>query len=247
MKSKINEMRRLINQEEYNVLGRGELMESFVSLDNRNFPIVAYFGIAQSSANTTFGLVGILLRKEFFPDRRFWTTTNIPRACHADLSTTTRESNCPHNASKSDNTSLPMSSLSWISLLQVRKIKIVEKIMNGGPEKFTFPINLFSFTRDDHAKKDIKIRNAGSGTEQPWHGTARLPDQTTESMSEELIHAAKGGDVGVVRAILDRGNVDINGEDDRVTIFLFIYLFYLFIRMELLLFIRQAGMVITVW
>jgi hypothetical protein len=106
MKSKINEMRRLINQEEYNVLGRGELMESFVSLDNRNFPIVAYFGIAQS-ANTTFVLVGILLRKEFFPDRRFWTTTNI-RACHADLSTTTRESNCPHNASKSDNTSLPM-------------------------------------------------------------------------------------------------------------------------------------------
>jgi hypothetical protein len=34
----------------------------------------------------------------------------------------------------------------------------------------------------------------------------------------ELIHAAQGGDVGVVRAILDRGNVDING-GDQVTIF----------------------------
>jgi hypothetical protein len=46
-------------------------------------------------------------------------------------------------------------------------------------------------------------------------------------MSEELIVAAKGGDVGVVRAILDRGNVNIN-EGDWVTIYLF-YLFILFI------------------
>jgi hypothetical protein len=38
------------------------------------------------------------------------------------------------------------------------------------------------------------------------------------TLSEELIDAAKGGDVGVVRAILDRGNVNING-GDRVTIF----------------------------
>jgi hypothetical protein len=68
-------------------------------------------------------------------------------------------------------------------------------------------------------------------------------------MSEELIVAAKGGDVGVVRAILDRGNVNING-GDRVTILLFIlfiYLFYLFIRMDGLLFIGQAIMVIPVW
>jgi hypothetical protein len=55
-------------------------------------------------------------------------------------------------------------------------------------------------------------------------GTARLPDQT---MSEELNAAAQRGDVGVVRAILDRGNVDING-GDRVTILLFIYFLYLF-------------------
>jgi hypothetical protein len=45
-------------------------------------------------------------------------------------------------------------------------------------------------------------------------------------MSEELIDAAQRGDVGVVRAILDRGNVNINGGDG-VTILLFIYLFYL--------------------
>jgi hypothetical protein len=45
-------------------------------------------------------------------------------------------------------------------------------------------------------------------------------------MSEELIVAAKRGDVGVVRAILDRGNVEINGRD-RVTSFLFILLIYL--------------------
>jgi hypothetical protein len=44
-------------------------------------------------------------------------------------------------------------------------------------------------------------------------------------MSEKLIVAARGGDVGVVRAILDRGNVNIN-EGDWVTIF---YLFILFI------------------
>jgi hypothetical protein len=46
-------------------------------------------------------------------------------------------------------------------------------------------------------------------------------------MSEELNAAAQRGDVGVVRAILDRGNVDING-GDRVTILLFIYFLYLF-------------------
>jgi hypothetical protein len=62
-------------------------------------------------------------------------------------------------------------------------------------------------------------------TEQPWHGTA-----TTESMSKELRSAAQRGDVGVVRAILDRGNVDIN-EGDWVTIYLFI-LFYLFYLLE---------------
>jgi hypothetical protein len=47
-------------------------------------------------------------------------------------------------------------------------------------------------------------------------------------MSEELRFAAQRGDVGVVRAILDRGNVKINGGDG-VTILLFIYLFILFI------------------
>jgi hypothetical protein len=64
-------------------------------------------------------------------------------------------------------------------------------------------------------------------------------------MSEELIVAAKRGDVGVVRAILDRGNVNING-GDRVTIYLFI-LFILFISLEILLFMRQAVRVIPVW
>jgi hypothetical protein len=44
-------------------------------------------------------------------------------------------------------------------------------------------------------------------------------------MSEELIDAAQRGDVGVVRAILDRGNVNIN-DGDRVTLFLFIYFIY---------------------
>jgi hypothetical protein len=44
-------------------------------------------------------------------------------------------------------------------------------------------------------------------------------------MSEELRSAAKGGDVGVVRAILDRGNVEINGGDG-VTIFYLIYFIY---------------------
>jgi hypothetical protein len=91
------------------------------------------------------------------------------------------------------------------------------------------------------------VSSARLGVEPSNPGTARLSDQTTESMSEELIDAAQRGDVGVVRAILDRGNVNING--DRVTIFLFIlfYLFNLFIRMELLLFIGQAVMVIPVW
>jgi hypothetical protein len=67
-------------------------------------------------------------------------------------------------------------------------------------------------------------------------------------MSEELRSAAKGGDVGVVRAILDRGNVNINGGDG-VTILLFIYFIYfiLFIRMDGLLFIGLVRMVIPVW
>jgi hypothetical protein len=68
------------------------------------------------------------------------------------------------------------------------------------------------------------------GVEPSNPGTARLSEG---SMSEELKSAAKGGDVGVVRAILDRGNVNINGRDDRVTIFLFI-LFILFILFYLL-------------
>jgi hypothetical protein len=69
-------------------------------------------------------------------------------------------------------------------------------------------------------------------------------------MSEELRSAAKRGDVGVVRAILDRGNVNIN-RGDEVTI-LFFYLFYfilfiLFISLDGLLFIGLVRMVIPVW
>jgi hypothetical protein len=47
-------------------------------------------------------------------------------------------------------------------------------------------------------------------------------------MSEKLIVAAKGGDVGVVRAILDRGNVDMNGGDG-VTIYLFILFYFIYL------------------
>jgi hypothetical protein len=47
-------------------------------------------------------------------------------------------------------------------------------------------------------------------------------------MSEELRSAAQRGDVGVVRAILDRGNVEINGGDG-VTIFLFnLFIYFIY-------------------